>query len=634
MRLPFGLEVRRNAPPLREAGSAFSERNTIMAIALAAGRQVLQVPSLTRGVSNFRLAPKRPTPAPYPAPVLPVALGQDRVIPNDPRDSWQLALPYKLTPAQVITILRAALAGDSYRLFQLQRLMLETWPMFRKCQHELRDPMSTTRYVVKEYTFTSKDKKISPLAKEKAALIRRAMANFSPSPFTDERGWHATVYDLGDAILGGSSVVELMWHDLADWGAGKEYLPRAAAWAHPRHFNFNQYGVLRRNNPGWSQMFMFDAPPASYTPGEDLDPTKFLFAQFKSASGSTLAEGYVRPLAISWCYVMFARELQFLSAQNHGAPWVDCTYPKAFLPNDLDELEAQLRKGLANRYFMHLEGSVITSVEGKAMGTQDPQQKLMDKADQHCMELFHGTDSSTKATPGKLGGGNESSPQEKTTSKHLHGFCDWMSNSVLTHFIAAVLLKNYARPGQDGKYSSEETAKAMVEKPKIEPDFTEPLTAKEKGEVMQALGSCKTWIPLDDYYAMIGTATPAEGDPVINPSTGEIGELGPTDEDVNVAQAAPEPPVVPVKLDENNNPIPAKTPEQAHGLPPEPDAKGKGDFSRARLNGVPIERILVKATTEELEQLVPIVEAAERAGTNNGEHALLRRHLLKIKERS
>ena len=629
----FGLEINRATPPLRVAGSSFAERNTVAAIALAAGRQVIQTPSPTPGVSNFRLAPKPPTPAPYPAPQLPVALGTDRVIPNDPRDSWALALPNRLSPAQVITILRAALAGDSYRAFQLQRLMLESWPMFRKCQHELRDPVCTTRYVVKEYGFTGKGRKVSPLAHEKADLIRRAMANFAPAPFTDERGWHSMVYDLCDAVNGGSSAEEMLWHPLCDWGGGKEILPRAAAWAHPRHFNFSQFGILTRNNPGWSQMFMFDAPPPAYSPAQALDPTKFLFAQFKSGSGSTLAEGFMRPLAIRWAYIMFAQELQFLSAQNHGAPWVDCTYPKSFVAKDLDDLEANLRKGMANRYFMHLEGSVIESVDGKAMGSQDPQQQLMDKADQVCMELYLGTEASTKSQAGKLGGSNANDPQAKKTRERVQGVTNWLCNDVLPHFVAAVLYRNYCRPNAQGLYDPQDVAQALVERPTIEPDFTEPLTAQEKGTVMQALATCKTWIPLDDYYAMIGTATPAEGDPVINPSTGEIGELGAMDEEVNVAQAVPEPPAPPVKLDENNNPIPAKTPEQAHGIPAAAKDGEDDNFGKAQLDGVPVNRILARATTEELEQLIPIVEAAEKATTKNGEHALLTRHLLKIKAR-
>ena len=77
----------------------------------------------------------------------------------------------------------------------------------------------------------------------------------------------------------------------------------------------------------------------------------------------------------------------------------------------------------------------------------------------------------------------------------------------------------------------------------------------------------------------------------------------------------------PVKLDENNNPIPAKTPEQAHGLPVAAALK------------LPVNRILAKATDADRLVLVPLLEAAECAVHQNGEHAKLTAKLLEIQNR-
>src|ERR1041385_4819787 len=62
----------------------------------------------------------------------------ERSIKNDPRDLWFLALPSKLTPKQIVMILRSALGGDIWQQWQLMSLMLDSWSMLRKCSHEIR----------------------------------------------------------------------------------------------------------------------------------------------------------------------------------------------------------------------------------------------------------------------------------------------------------------------------------------------------------------------------------------------------------------------------------------------------------------------------------------------------------------
>ena len=163
---------------------------------------------------------------------------------------------------------------------------------------------------------------------------------------------------------------------------------------------------------------------------------------------------------------------------------------------------------------------------------------------------------------------------------------------------------------------------ALRDKPSIEPDFTEPLTPQDKGLVLTAFTNVKVPMPVDDFYSMIGSSVPQPGDQVINPSTGEIGELGATDEEFSVAQAPPAAPAVPVKLDENNNPIPAMTPEQAHGAP-----------AQARFTLASLDKVMAKATVEELGEVLELVKAAESAPHQNGEVKLLRSHLDKINRR-
>lgn len=177
MRNIFGLG-QRGTPPIRVGGSAFAIQSRVNEVALATGRKPAGMVRAAAQTSTLQFA--------SPAPV--IALGQssssvtprgDRLILDNPRNAWQLMLPEKLTPKQILVILRAAIAGDCYRAYELKQLMMRTWPMLRKCSHELRQPVSNVRYTVKEAQPAKKGATPSPLAVEKADLIRRATANFA-----------------------------------------------------------------------------------------------------------------------------------------------------------------------------------------------------------------------------------------------------------------------------------------------------------------------------------------------------------------------------------------------------------------------------------------------------------------------
>jgi len=630
----LGFDFRRAAPRLRVAGTAFAEQAAVNEAAAAKGLSSGLVRTAAQ-VTPLTVAVRPPSPLSS-TPTTTVALPNNgRQIPSDPRDSWMWSLPDKLTPKQVMVIARAALAGDTYRMFALGRLMQETWPMLRKCSHELRQPVSNTRFVVKEAPATEKGGEASPLAQEKADLVRRAMSNFCPAPFTDEKGWAGMVYDFTDALLSAMSTGELLWHPLMDWGAGKEYLPRAWAWSHPRHFSFSQAGVLTLANPGWSQLYTW--PLVANTPsggsmtfGTLLDPTRFICAQFQSGTGPVLADGYIRVLMLDWTRVMFAQEWMFVAAQNYGSPHVDFSFEPGLLQTaqgrkELDDMLALIEQGLSNRVIAHKTGTTVNMLAAASVAN-DPQEKLMKTADQHCMELFLGTEATTKSVPGKLGGSNENDPQSKTKRDNVQGLANWCCTSPHSFFVAAVLIKNYATPNRDGTYDPEQVAKALQERPTIEPDFTEPLTPQEKGAVVTAFANCKAPVPLDDFYSMLGTSTPQEGDKVINPSTGEIGVMGSTDEEMDVAQAAPQPPPT---AGPDGRPLPPQGQGEEDDDSPLQGADKDKALAALTRTGV-ARRIIVTASDEELARLVPVVEAAERAGTQNGEHALLKEHLLKL----
>ena len=290
---------------MKTAGSAFELRSRINDVALAsvghvhAARTVVDPPTLP-----LKLA--------APSSVTPSNNLTERNIGSDPRDSYFLWLPSKLNPNQILQILRAALGGDLWRMSMLLQLMLDSWPMLRKCSKELRDPVSTTRFTVKAYE-SKKGEGPTDEAQKKADLVRRAQANFAPNRFTDEKNWTGMVYQTTEALLSGLTMEELIWHEPTDWGAGIEVLPRAAGWVHPRHFTFALNGVIGLSNKPTNQMAW---PIQGVLPVTPPDLRKYLCAQFYSDSGSTLNAGLMRSLAWAWAAVMFNREWMFVAAKT------------------------------------------------------------------------------------------------------------------------------------------------------------------------------------------------------------------------------------------------------------------------------------------------------------------------------
>jgi len=100
----------------------------------------------------------------------------ERTIRNDPRESFYWTLPNKLTPQQCLQMLRAALAGDLFQQFNLCQLMLDTWPRFAKCAHELRMAVAMVKFVVKPVSLPGKEPTPAALAKAEADKAEKSWA--------------------------------------------------------------------------------------------------------------------------------------------------------------------------------------------------------------------------------------------------------------------------------------------------------------------------------------------------------------------------------------------------------------------------------------------------------------------------
>lgn len=425
-----------------------------------------------------------PFAAPYTYPAQPIRTGPSemggKTVHSDPREGWYIFLPEKLTPKQVLQILRAALGGDLWQLWSLKSLMMSSWPMLRKCSHELRSATSRCKFVAHPYSENGKEP--TKRAKEKADLVNRAMKGFRPNPFTDEKDFQGYLYDFSDAFLVGVGMCEFQWHEV-----NGELLPRASTWVHPRHISFDNSG----------EMVIVQGNVRDF---RKLDPNKFFVSQFQSDSGSSLACGMIRPLAWWWSALVFNREWMFAGAQRFGNPFRTVTHKNLSGP-DLDKLEASLESSGDSGWLLVPEGTVVTVTPAQSLGPDNPRRFIKAEADQEVQMLFLGQTSTTTATPGKLGGEDAGLEVRR---ERVEEMAAWVANGLTGQFASAVLRANY---GND------------YERPTVLPDFTEPESKIEAATRVAA--ELNTGLPLlaEEVYKDLGRKMPEPGDQTVQRGT-------------------------------------------------------------------------------------------------------------------
>lgn len=409
-----------------------------------------------------------------------------RQVPDDPRDAWQLWFPRNLTAQQVVNILRASRMGDQWQLASLVEVMLDSWPMLKKCQHELRSAVSQTKFTVLPYTVGGKEP--TKRAKEKADLVQRAMSSFRPDPaVTDERAFAGMVYDLANAYLLGISVIEMQWHNFEG-----VKIPRAATFVHPAHISLSDNAKVLLNNARNGNTIGFD-------------PNFFLSAVFQSQSGSVFAMGMVRSVGWWWSAMLAVQQWMFGSAQKYGSPYTFLTYARSLAGNtaELDKIEEALSNSGANRYLMAPEGCEADLKPPGTMGADNPQRYMKEQADKEVMQLFLGQTHTTEGTPGMLGAGDA---HTEVRAERKEAVAKWIGE-ILTHqWAAAILRRNY---GEDS------------ELPTVEPDFTQVESRLEAAQRIQV--EVNTGLPFvaKEVYNDLNRQVPEAGDLVV-----QRGQLG------------------------------------------------------------------------------------------------------------
>ena len=492
-----------------------------------------------------------------------------RVVSSDPRELWYLALPSKLLPRQVEQIKRAGLGGDLWQQWQLQALIEDSWPMFKKCAHEVRQAVASVRFVVRAKSEEGEEP--SKKSQEKARLVRESLTCMRPDRFTDECGFATMVYHLTDAMLNGVSMIEIHWDK-------RTKLPRAASWVHPRHYTFRQDGKMTIMGDADTTLNL-SLPPKGIGLNEDQLAMKFLCAQFISRSGSSLGGGLIRPLGTWWSYWIYAREWIATMAQKHGTPFLKAKYTNGAMTQDeQDRLESKLRDAGANNYLLMPSTADVEVIPAQSLGTDNPIMHLVRMADEAPQILLLGQTATTQGTPGKLGGEQEHGMVKRENVEALAG---WVGRVLTDQWAVNVIKANY---GDDSDC------------PTIEADFTE--TTKPAEQAARYVQLCNPNMPpilLSEFYKDNSLTQPKPGDEVVHGGKATIYEGAQTKEEM-------------FEEDLNHQVMQAEAAAELQG----------GDGVQASERPVPIVVKAIKsATNEELDDLIELGDAVIR-GDRNG----------------
>ena len=574
----FGFEIKRSAPRLAAIGSNFAARSLLASQAAAVIPPQHAKASFIKAVGAGGAVWGQTLPTQQPRRFDGEGLSR-RAVQSDPLGDWYLNLPDKIPPKQISSILRMALAGNIWQQSQLTRLMADSWPVFNKCQFELRAAIASAKYIVHPYSTPGQEASAS--AKAKADLVQRALAGFEVDRFADEDSMNGMIYDLCDAILNGVSVEEMIWNEDAVAPDGQpETLVRAAAWVHPRNLAFTPDGRIGVAYAAESGNMSF-----SNQVRNDLmdNPDKFLVARFKSKSGSCLGAGWMRKLVGMWVMVVYGRDFALNFAQKYGNPFFDLAYDSGITDaGEIDKFESLAKQAANNGYFVHPNNSQLVIGPTHSMGADNPQMQLMNFADAQCREMMLGQN--LTSTVGDSGSRALGDVHNDVRTERIEEHGKWIARILTEQFAVSVLRVNYGKA-----YAKN------PEKPTVELDMTRQLTALEQADYMQKLSNSRVPVVAEEVYKKAGMQQPEPGDKVL--VSGDIiileEPMTPTDKQQKDFDT---------QLDQQLSVNQLMGGEGQGGPPP-------GE----------VEGALAAATPAELLELENLVSAAERAPHQNGE---------------
>jgi len=370
-----------------------------------------------------------------------------------PAETYQL-MP-KLSLLQIRSLVSCWAQGDLGSAYDLMSVMIDTWPVLAKNQHEVRDAVRMTKFVARPFAPEGEEPTKSAL--QKASFVNACLKSFSPVPGTDERGWIDTLYQAANGI-NMPTVLEVLWERSAgDWH------PRATAWVAPRQTGFDRAGRLG---------FTADRPPIAgpigVVPPKDSDA--FLVFLYDTRSGPATMTGLLRPLTWWWGGMMYGRDWLMRYAEMFGLPFRKAIVDPSLPATELAKIDAMLAALGSAGYVRVPPGSELEFVEAKGVSTDNPQRFMLEHGDRYCNLLYLGQ-TLTSTTP-EAGGGTRAQGEVHAgiRRERIDGLCAWIAENLTLQLVRAIIKRNWG---------------TVDECPILVPDYSESIAPKEQAEIIE-----------------------------------------------------------------------------------------------------------------------------------------------------
>ena len=427
---------------------------------------------------------------------------------------WVALLP-KIPPEQIRAWMLSASQGNFYSAYSLFSVMEDTWLRLRKNLHEIRESASRVKYIVQP--FAVEGEQPTPSAEEKAHQFAHCLKTFSPDPFTDEKGLKGTIYDLCSAMVAGITVQEILWKNPKESDSGL-WEPRATAFVFTPRIGFTQdrrIGVTQTLAPNdyWQT-----------TSAQELDPNKYLVAQYQTRSGPVTTYGLLRPLAWWWGAMMYGRDWMLKYAQIFGQPIRWCSYPAGTSQDTIGKIETLLAQMGSCAYAAMPDGVKIELVKSSDSAQSNPQMIMMDLADKYADLMILGqTLTSDVADSGSRALGQV---HENTKQERVMGLAAWCAAGPLDQLARAWSRLNYG--------DESEVPQVMADTSKPE----DPIVKAQRDQILLSIPGFV--VPRQWLHDRHGIPVPEEGDEIVEGSQPQPSGFGKPVDDQQETEAGQE----------------------------------------------------------------------------------------------
>ena len=326
------------------------------------------------------------------------------IIRPHPRDNQLSPIPVDFDPDTLGWILDEGGRGNLTLQNELFNTMEDTWERLRSNLNKLKKAVCKLPFNLQPWT--EKGQEPSASALEKAAFIEHVLHNQKAATWEGQHNFHATIYELLDAVARGISVLEIDWTI-----ENGKYVPagtRRVPWTCLGFENPNHYAAKQQINSTGLRLFP-DRHPDNPKPF-DRYPHKFLVGVYRAKSGHIAETAQLRSLAHLWIGRMLGWEWMAQKAELFGIPLRWATYDPSAPQTQIDQISDMLRNMGTAAWGAFPAGTELQILNGNTpgvAGASEPTERLMYLADRACDLLLLGqTLTSAEGSRGSYALGN------------------------------------------------------------------------------------------------------------------------------------------------------------------------------------------------------------------------------------